>query len=160
MTLDEWQEISGRLFSAFPSSSITKENLAAYFMDLADEDARDVAGAAAFFREHGGAFPPSLPELVRQVATERACRLEHERRPDFTGVAALPPAEQERIHLAGVRASIGIDGDPPAELEQIADRTRARLDAGEDIRTVVEDEIAEGAAADMRAELERPAAGS
>lgn len=132
MTLDEWQEISGRLFSAFPSSNVTKENLAGYFMDLAGEDARDVAGAAGYFREHGGSFPPSLPELRRQIETERACRIEHARYPDWTGIAALPAGDPKReaLETQGIRASVGLDGDPPAEIEALADRMRAKLEAG------------------------------
>jgi hypothetical protein len=110
MDLQEWRAISGPMFAAFPAANVTQATLVAYFGELADHDARDVAGAAKWIMRNGGAFPPSLPELIAQVEREREVRVTYERLPDFTGSDALPPGELEKRLEAGARASAGASG--------------------------------------------------
>lgn len=133
MTLDEWEPISKKLFGAFPSASIDANNIASYAIDLEREDVRDVSAAAVFFRENGGAFPPSLPELRAQIRTERAARVRYEALPDFTGSHELPSGELEDLLLAGQRAS-GRGPDRAGTLDgigtELAEAGRRTLEEG------------------------------
>lgn len=131
MELNEWRTISGPLFAAFPAANVTPANVLAYFAELARFDAADVATAARFFSSSGGAFPPSLPELIKQIEREAEVRSAYDRLPDFTGSAALPPGDNEKLLEAGIRASVGIDpragaGDRVNAERLLAGREEAR----------------------------------
>lgn len=111
MTLDEWRRIGGPLFAAFPRQGMTveqqAETLTVYYADLAEFEAVDVDNACTWLRQNTGPFVPSVAIIREHVVIERNARVQRERLPDFTGVAQLPPAEQERLHDAGLRASVG-----------------------------------------------------
>lgn len=121
MTFDEWKQIAQHLAALYPASKLEAASIAAYYQRLQHLDAQDVANAASYYAdqpEHEW-FPP-VGKLRALAETEAEVRREHEHLPDFTGVHALPEAEREELHRAGLEASSRVlAGSPPGEPERI-----------------------------------------